>query len=297
MRTLVLLSVVASWFCGCTDSTDALPGADADGDPESGPDAGGPDANPAPGALVQELGVLYGPEATLENGITPRQVGDIYYPAGTEPLAVIVAAHGGGFHGGTRQWLTELCVQLAGRGYLVFNVDYYVNGEERDVVRSHDDFALAVQFIKDHARADPERVALFGTSAGAFMTITFSAAGETSLGDRIAAGVSWSGELIGLGEPESPFQPTATSSPCLMAGYGDIDNPTTASPSYVDYEQPAPEVESEAEYLSYLAFLDAGAITGLAWVKKPGHALSLKGEPEVLATSLAWLGTHLAPPP
>lgn len=243
---------------------------------------------------VSELNVPYGPYHTQNDGVTPRQIGDIYYPADTQGrLPVIVETHGGAFTGGSRTSHTGLAKAIASSGYLVFNIDYYVS-DPRDVNLSHSDYSLAIQFIKSHPRADPNRIGVFGTSAGAFMVISFCAAGETLLGDKVDAGVSWSGELLGIDAPGTPPEPGAFSSPCLMAGYGDIANPTTAYPGYIDYEQPAPEVESEAVYLSYQAFRDAGAPTvDLLWLKKYGHGLTLKDEPTVRAASQEWFTNYL----
>jgi len=255
-------------------------------------DAGGPITS---GDLISELDVAYGPELTLPDGTSPRQIGDIYYPSGTERLPVLVEAHGGAFRAGTRTSHTTLARAIASQGYLVFNVDYYVDAAARDLLLSHEDFALAVQFIKSHPRADPTRVGVFGTSAGAFMVMSFCAAGVTPLGDAIRAGISWSGELVAGPDGTWVFPPTASSAPCLVAGYGDVDNPTTASAGYRDYEQPAPEVESEAEYLSYQAFVDAGVSgTELFWLREDGHGLSLQGEPAAREASLRFLEARLA---
>jgi acetyl esterase/lipase len=87
----------------------------------------------------------------------------------SDPVPVVVYAHGGGFVGGTRTmgpWAF-----LLDAGYAVASVDYRLGGECR-FPGPIGDVAAAVRWVRAHAAEyglDPGRVAGFGSSAGAYL--------------------------------------------------------------------------------------------------------------------------------
>ena len=93
-------------------------------------------------------------------------------------VPVVVYTHGGGFFGGTRAmgpWAFLLAA-----GYAVASVDYRLNGEARFPGPVHD-LAAAVRWIRARAGdygLDPDRVAGFGSSAGAYLVNAVALAGD-----------------------------------------------------------------------------------------------------------------------
>lgn len=103
----------------------------------------------------------------------PEQIlGDLYKPqtCGNSPAVLLI--HGGGWTGKDGRWqMNPIAIQLAKRGYVVFNVTY------RLAPRWHypapiDDLREAVKWMRRHAGEngiDPGRIATFGYSAGGYL--------------------------------------------------------------------------------------------------------------------------------
>ena len=90
---------------------------------------------------------------------------------------VIVVVHGGSWRGGDKgQSLTsttEWSRTLAGRGFVVYDIQYRLAPEARHPVAMHD-VRCALAYVRANARADgadPERVVLLGRSAGAHLAL------------------------------------------------------------------------------------------------------------------------------
>jgi para-nitrobenzyl esterase len=115
-----------------------------------------------------------------------RNVFDIYLPSDCdEPTALVIYIHGGGFTGGdkssghsdpdtVREFL-QSCVAYATINYYLLKVPSAAQGTDSivaqgGVLTSLRDTARALQFMRYHFASlhlDPERVAVFGVSAGA----------------------------------------------------------------------------------------------------------------------------------
>jgi len=138
--------------------------------------------------------------------------GHWYAPAGTGPFPVVVAVHGGGWQVGAPDHYQYLGPWLARHGYAVLAASYRLAkpgdptypGAVRDV-------CAAVQFVKSHAaklKADGERVALLGDSAGGHLASLVALAGDS---EGFAAGPS-------VGGPRP-----STSVKAVAAAYGVFD--------------------------------------------------------------------------
>ena len=122
-------------------------------------------------------------------------------PAVTEqPTGAVLLIHGGGFEKGGRNSdsMMEPCRQLAAVGMAGFSIDYRLTPEATYPAQV-DDVATAVEWLCDPAQADrfgidPDRIGLFGSSAGAIMAASVGTAGSGSLeaGSRVAAVVALS---------------------------------------------------------------------------------------------------------
>lgn len=103
------------------------------------------------------------------------QVCDIYLPEGVEKTPVIVLVHGGGFMFGDQGMKVILPVidKALEKGYAVVSVDYR-KATEAVFPAALGDVKAAVRFVKARAMDygfDPERIAVWGESAGAYLSL------------------------------------------------------------------------------------------------------------------------------
>lgn len=104
------------------------------------------------------------------------QVMDIYLPenaTGSDPLIVVV--HGGGFKFGsqTMEIIQPVIEQGVAKGYVVASIDYRKSGEAV-FPAALSDVKAAVRYLKANAAEygiDPQRVAIWGESAGAYLSL------------------------------------------------------------------------------------------------------------------------------
>lgn len=118
----------------------------------------------------------------------------------TEPTAAVILIHGGGFETGNKdsQSMMGPCRQLAEYGVAGFAVDYRL-APDFTYPAQVDDVSAAVEWLREPEQAaafgiDPDRIGLFGSSAGAIMAASVGTAGEgpTNVGSRVAAVVALS---------------------------------------------------------------------------------------------------------
>ena len=129
----------------------------------------------AGGAAAEEAGdvrkdIAYGP--------LPMQQGDLYLPASpAEHRPAVIAIHGGGWVGGSRDFDAGLSALLAAQGVAVFNIDYRLAAADKPDTHwpaQLVDAQLAVRFLRAHASEygiDPARFGAIGDSAGAQLAV------------------------------------------------------------------------------------------------------------------------------
>ena len=109
-------------------------------------------------------------------------VGDIYRPAAPGKYPAMIAVHGGGWQGGARSTYQYWGPWLAQRGYVFFAVSYrLVAASKKMFPESVHDVRAAIQFVRSQGealKADPERIALMGDSAGAHLVALVGLAGD-----------------------------------------------------------------------------------------------------------------------
>jgi acetyl esterase/lipase len=111
--------------------------------------------------------------------------GTLYSPRAAGHYPTVIAVHGGGWQGGTRDNYQHLGPWLARHGYVVFAVTYRLaKAGAPSYPAAVNDIRAAVQFVKGSATAlkvDPARVALLGDSAGAHLAALVGLAGDSAL--------------------------------------------------------------------------------------------------------------------
>jgi acetyl esterase/lipase len=100
-------------------------------------------------------------------------IGDLYVPGGAGPFPALIAAHGGGWQAGARTAFQFWGPYLAARGYVLFAISYRLAKKGQKMFpQAITDVLAAVQFVRGSAgeiKVDPERIGLFGASAGAHL--------------------------------------------------------------------------------------------------------------------------------
>lgn len=103
---------------------------------------------------------------------------DIYYPENAAgKLPVIVDIHGGGWMAGSKEINKNYCLDIASRGYCVFNLNYRLAGKYRFKDQIEDIFA-ALEWIYNAAEnypADLNNCFLTGDSAGGHLAFCVAA--------------------------------------------------------------------------------------------------------------------------
>ena len=94
-------------------------------------------------------------------------------PKGAGPFPALVAVHGGGWQAGVRSAFQYWGQYLAERGYVLFAISYRLAKKGQKMFpQAVQDVLAAVQFVRGSAgefKVDPERIGLFGASAGAHL--------------------------------------------------------------------------------------------------------------------------------
>ena len=138
-------------------------------------------------------------------------LGDLYLPAGAGPFPALVGVHGGGWQAGARNSFQFWGPYLAERGYALFAISYRLAKKgQRMFPQAVNDVLAAVQFVRGSAReirVDPERIALFGASAGAHLASLAALGGETFKGSY----------------PNDEFVAVSTKVKALVGVYGAYD--------------------------------------------------------------------------
>jgi acetyl esterase/lipase len=109
----------------------------------------------------------------LAYGRHPRQVLDIFRPAGKRKMPVVIFVHGGAFVRGDKSVSPEVYDNVlywfARQGMLGINLEYRL-APEATYPAVTDDMAQAVAWVKSHCEGfggDPEQIFMIGHSAGA----------------------------------------------------------------------------------------------------------------------------------
>lgn len=185
-----------------------------------------------------------------------RQRLDLYAPAKAGGLPVLIYVPGGGFVGGDKRadapFYANIGYDFADRGFLVLVMNYRL-APLHPWPAGGEDVGHAVAWARQHAAAhggDPERIAIFGQSAGATHVATWlfdpllegdkqvSAAILASgtyrvAGDRIPSNLlAYFGSDASLYEPRSPITHVHRTNTSLLLTVCEFDPPFLAAPTF-----------------------------------------------------------------
>jgi acetyl esterase/lipase len=130
-----------------------------------------------------EVDIQRGLQYAEHDGI--KITGDLYTPKTLGKYPALVAVHGGAFKVGSSRSYQYWGPYLAQRGYVLFAVDYRLvtpDGKNKYPAAIHD-VRAAVQFLRSRGesiKVDPDRIALMGDSAGAYLAAIVALAGDRS---------------------------------------------------------------------------------------------------------------------
>ncbi len=118
--------------------------------------------------------------AYVENG-HERQVLDLFVPeSAARPLPLIVWIHGGGWAAGDKSGCPPLRQGFAERGYAVASLNYRLS-QHAIFPAQIEDCKAAIRWLRAHAKEfnlDPDRIGVWGSSAGGHLVALLGTAGE-----------------------------------------------------------------------------------------------------------------------
>lgn len=154
-----------------------------------------------PAGTTHLLDIAYVP--ITQRGSKPDSVQklDLYVPSGKGPFPLVFWIHGGGWHsGGKRESGIHLALKFLPKGFALASVNYRLSADAPFPAQIQDCNA-ALSYIRKHAdsyRIAPQRVGVFGHSAGAHLAALMACAGnshrftiEGEPSSRVQAAVFW----------------------------------------------------------------------------------------------------------
>ena len=105
----------------------------------------------------------------------PQNTWDLYFPKDEKKASwpLILWVHGGGFVGGDKYGVSNICVLLAAKGYAVASINYAWAPEKTFPVQIRQIGEALTEIIKLE-QIDESRVVVAGDSAGAYLALQFS---------------------------------------------------------------------------------------------------------------------------
>src|SRR5215831_2971115 len=132
---------------------------------------------------MSQIGTRPGVVYATHDGVA--LAGDLYLPAGAGPYPALVAVHGGGWQAGARNAFQYWGPYLAERGYVLLAISYRLAKKGQKMFpQAVNDVLAAVQFVRGSAgqiKVDPERIGLFGASAGAHLSALAALGGSNPM--------------------------------------------------------------------------------------------------------------------
>jgi acetyl esterase/lipase len=102
------------------------------------------------------------------------------------PVPLVLNIHGGGWRDGTRDQLVEYSYDFAANGFATAQIDYRLSGDGGVFPAPVADILHAIRYFRANATAleiDPDRIALFGASAGGHLAMLAGLSKDASIYD------------------------------------------------------------------------------------------------------------------
>ncbi|HEV3164593.1 MAG TPA: alpha/beta hydrolase [Isosphaeraceae bacterium] len=122
---------------------------------------------------------------------------DLYVPKTPAPprgRPAVIALHGGGWHGGSKNGFGRDAARLAQHGYVVASADYLLSRpDEASWPENLEDVRTAVRWLRSHAvdyDVNPNQIAALGESAGAHLAILLGTCPEDTDPPGLASGTT-----------------------------------------------------------------------------------------------------------
>jgi acetyl esterase/lipase len=207
---------------------------------------------------------------------------DAYIPSAIGPFPVVLTIHGGGWGGGTHDWVANISRRLAAEGFVALAIEYRV-GPIFLYPAPVDDVRAAIAWVHANTQRfgmDGSRISALGTSAGATLAMLAALTGSD-----LQAVVSWSGatDMVALSSSHDPevlagvmnFVGTLTNVPDLVAASPiTYVGSTNVLPIYL-VQSTRELVPVEQGRRMYQALIDAGITTKLQLVEGDHHGTKL----------------------
>ena len=118
---------------------------------------------------------------------------DVHRPASAETAPAVILVHGGSWARGSRRRMAQIAAAVAKHGFVAVNIEYRL-APEHPYPAPLEDVLAAVCWVRRNAarlHVDPQRIALWGYSAGAHLSALAGSRPEaTHPGDACAADVA-----------------------------------------------------------------------------------------------------------
>ncbi len=220
---------------------------------------------------------------------------DRYDPPTAGPHPGLLIVHGGGWESGNKGEYTPATLYFAARGYTVYDIQYRLSGTDRFPAQL-EDVECALGYMRAHAAADgldPERVAVFGRSAGAHLALlaAYRAARDPVQPDcgppaTVKAVIAYYAPTDLAEGYTNPLQPDIIESPRLLTAFlggspAQVPNQYTAATPQHWLDRPVPP--------TLLVQGGADQIVGPSNAPKLAAALTAAGD-KVVVLPLPWSG-------
>ncbi len=127
--------------------------------------------------------------ATNRYGPAPDMVGDLRLPDGDPPYPVVVLVHGGFWrHEWGRDLMDSLAIDLSGRGFATWNVEFRRVGRGGGWPATGQDVSTAVDYLDTSHGVDTSKLVLLGHSSGGHLALYVARRGPVT--PRLVVGLA-----------------------------------------------------------------------------------------------------------
>jgi acetyl esterase/lipase len=226
---------------------------------------------------------------------------DLYWhPGADEPEPLVVWIHGGAWMSGDKTWMPPV-LYLLDKGFAMTSIDYRLS-QEALFPAQIEDCKAAIRWLRANAaryNLDPDRVGVWGESAGGHLAALLGTAGDVTAWDqqggsrehssRVQAVCDWFGpsDLLQMGVMKSGFDHNAVDAPEALLIGGPVQenkekakqaNPITyitpaAPPFFIMHGEQDDVVPPGQSELLHRALVEAGLDSTLMIIPGMGHGV------------------------